>query len=311
MREFAKIASEFWTSPLGKKIKNTGLEAKVLTFYLMTCRHANMMGVYYLPLSFAAHETGISLEGVTRGIEALAKIGFCSYDEETEHVWIRDMAASQLGILKKKDNRVKYVNSLFSKLPKVSFLIDFYEKYCDLLHLESHHFFASKGSPFEAIENRERRIEIREERLEKRKIPITFCEEPKKTTLIKTQLDEDEEHIGTNNLINFPVQSKSATVLTVPLRQRKKREITENELDEWQTNYPTVDVRQEIRQLIAWNQANPDRQKTKRGINRHIQGWLAHAQQKQSNSSVIQHSVSTWDHNVAVINALLEGDHGS
>ncbi|HEY2566703.1 MAG TPA: DnaB-like helicase N-terminal domain-containing protein [Candidatus Aquirickettsiella sp.] len=66
MREFAKISSEFWTSPLGRKIKSCELEAKVLTFYLMTCRHANMMGVYYLPLSLASHETGISLGGVAR-----------------------------------------------------------------------------------------------------------------------------------------------------------------------------------------------------------------------------------------------------
>ncbi|HEY2567203.1 MAG TPA: hypothetical protein VGH95_05830 [Candidatus Aquirickettsiella sp.] len=220
------------------------------------------------------------------------------------------MAVSQLGLLKKNDNRVKHVNSLFHKLPKLSFLKDFYDKYRDLLHLETSPFFEPVRSPFEAIENREGRMEIREERLEKRNNSIIFCEEPKKASPIKIQ-DEDEEHIGTNNLINFPVQTKSPVVLSVSLRQKKTREITENELDEWQTNYPTVDVRQEIRQLIAWNQANPDRRKTERGINRHIQGWLTHARQKQNKSRAIQPPISTWDHNMAVINQLLEEDCGN
>ena len=101
-------------------------------------------------------------------------------------------------------------------------------------------------------------------------------------------------------------------VFTVPLRQGKVRAITSRELDDWQTNYPAVNTQQEIRHLIAWNQANPDRRKTERGINRHIQGWLAHASQKQtqvSRSSPPQ--LSTWDHNMAVINALLEEDHAS
>ncbi|GEM_PF-1826895 len=121
----------------------------------------------------------------------------------------------------------------------------------------------------------------------------------------------DEEELPVKNLITFPIKTKSSVVFTVPLRQARKRVVTEIELDEWQKNYPEVNVRQEIRKLIAWNQANPDRQKTKRGINRHIQGWLAHAQQKHGNNNAIQSPISTWDHNVAVINALLEEDNGS
>ena len=67
MREFAKISADFWISPMGKKIKNCELEAKVIAFYLMTCRHANMIGFYYLPLIFITHETAIPLEGVIKG----------------------------------------------------------------------------------------------------------------------------------------------------------------------------------------------------------------------------------------------------
>ena len=301
MREFAKISSEFWTSPMGKKIKSCELETKVVAFYLMTCRHTNMLGIYYLPLALASHEIGMTIEGVRRSIEALVKVRFCSYDEEAEYVWVHETAASQLGVLKKNDNRVKHANRVFKTLPKLPFLSKFYEKYRNFLHLETAPFFEPVRSPFEALEIRDGRLDIRDERLEKKKIPIILCGE--QTTSVV-----DEEEISVKNVITFPVKTKSSVVFTVPLRQDKPRMITEIELDEWQKNYPGVDVRQEIRQLIAWNQANPDRQKTKRGINRHIQGWLAHA--KKPNNKSVQ-SVSTWDHNMTIINQLLEEDNGS
>lgn len=307
MSEFSKIFRDFWIMPLGKKIRNCELEGKALAFYLMTSPHTNMTGIYYLPLPLAAHETGVPLEGVQRGLEALIKIGFCSYDVETEYVWIHDMATSQLGALKRNDNRVKYVNCLFRKFPKTSFLSKFYEKYKDLLHLElptskDLSEAPSKGlrSSFEAIENIEDRIENKEYRLDKTDIPILLCRG-------QTTSAVDKEKLPVKNLITFPVKTKSSVVFTIPLRQGGKRIIEESEVDEWQKNYPDVNVRQEVRKLIAWNQANPDRQKTERGINRHIQGWLAHV--KKLNVKSVQ-PTSTWDHNVAVINALLEEDNG-
>ncbi len=303
MREFAKISSEFWTSPMGKKIRSCELETKVLAFYLMTCRHTNMLGIYYLPLALASHEIGMSLEGVRRGIEALVKVRFCSYDEEEEYVWVHETAASQLGVLKKNDNRVKHANRVFKTLPKLPFLSKFYEKYCNFLHLEAASFFEPVRSPFEALEIIDGRLDIGDKRLEKKKIPIILGEQ-------QTKLAVDEEELPVKNLITFPVKTKLSVVWTVPLRRGCSRIIEESEVDEWQKNYPDVDVRQELRQLVAWNKANPDRQKTERGINRHIQGWLAHAQPTQRNNRTIQPPTSTWDHNMAVINTLLEEDNG-
>ncbi len=37
MRNYAKVSSEFWINPMGKKIKDCDLEAKVLAPYLITC----------------------------------------------------------------------------------------------------------------------------------------------------------------------------------------------------------------------------------------------------------------------------------
>lgn len=169
MREFAKVSPEFWIGSLNKKLKICTAETKVLAFYLLTCPSSTMLGIYYLPLLLAAHETGTPLEELISSIEALKRIDFCSYDETTEYVWIHDMAASQLGFLKKNDNRVKYVNSLFKKLPSMSFIDDFYKKYRDALHLFSES--NPLTSPFEAIEKKkEKKTEMEKEN------PIISCE---------------------------------------------------------------------------------------------------------------------------------------
>lgn len=74
-----------------------GAEAQVVSFYLMTSPHANMLGLYYLPILYIAHETGLGLEGASKGLKSTIEAGFCSYDEDTEMVWVHEMAAYQVG----------------------------------------------------------------------------------------------------------------------------------------------------------------------------------------------------------------------
>lgn len=300
MREFAKISSEFWTSITGKKIKNCNSDAKVIALYLMTNRHVNMIGFYYLPILFITHEAGISFEGTSKELKSLIEIGFCSYDYKHEYVWVHDVAAQELGQLKKNDNRIKYVNTICKKLINIPLLNNFYEKYKDLLKLD-----VSFEAPLKAP-----RSQDKEQKQDKEKEQKQDKEIKNIPNLIlggeQTTSDVDEEEISVKNVITFPVKTKSSAVFTVPLRQGGPRIIEQSEVDEWQKNYPDIDVRQELRQLIAWNQVNPDRQKTKRGINRHIQGWLAHAKKPNYPAQPL----STWDHNMGVINQLLEEDHG-
>jgi hypothetical protein len=317
MREFAKISPKFWMSPLGKKLKTCEAETRVIAFYLMTCPNSNMIGFYYLPLALMAHEIGIPLEEASKGLKSLIEIGFCAYDELTDCVWIYDMAPTQLGgPLNVKDNKVRHVNDLFQALPETPFLQDFYDKYSNLLHLEPHKKYslteeASKRllSGSEVSKKREVRSKKKEEISNKEDLIVILGGEQSKITHEKNQHNDDEEK--SEDPISC-VKKIDPIVFTIPLRQGKTRIITNRELDDWQKGYLTVNVRQEIRHLVAWNHANPGRQKTERGINRHIQGWLAHSQQKQTHSSRSSPSqLSTWEHNMAVMKAVLEEDYAS
>jgi hypothetical protein len=130
MRDYAKITPQFWIGPTGKAIKQLGIEAQLVALYLITNPHANMLGIYYLPAIFIAHETGIPFEGVSSALLNLCELGFCSYDEPSEYVWVHEMAFYQVGEqLKPNDNRVKGINETYESLPNLSFLKDFYDKY--------------------------------------------------------------------------------------------------------------------------------------------------------------------------------------
>ena len=48
----------------------------------------------------------------------------------------------------------------------------------------------------------------------------------------------------------------------------------------WKETYPAVDVEQELRKMVAWSHSNPTRRKTRRGVNRFINSWLAREQDR-------------------------------
>ena len=68
MRDYAKVSPHFWVGKTGKQLKKNP-EALVVAMYLMTNPHANMLGLYYMPQMFIAHETGLTLEGASKGLQ--------------------------------------------------------------------------------------------------------------------------------------------------------------------------------------------------------------------------------------------------
>ena len=56
--------------------------------------------------------------------------------------------------------------------------------------------------------------------------------------------------------------------------------VTRSEAERYQVLYPAVDVMQELRNAAGWLEGNPTRRKTKAGIKRYINGWLAKEQDK-------------------------------
>ena len=74
--------------------------------------------------------------------------------------------------------------------------------------------------------------------------------------------------------------SCSALVVMLPLNDKSFFEIRQDQVDKWSLLYPSVDVVAELRKMIGWLEANPKNQKTKAGIGRFVNGWLARQQDR-------------------------------
>ncbi|WP_104483711.1 hypothetical protein [Acinetobacter indicus] len=129
MRDYAKVSPHFWTGSTGKQLRQCP-ESLVVSMYLMTSPHANMLGLYYIPLLYVAHETGLGIEGASKGLQWACDAGFCSYDEDSEMVWVHEMARFQIAEkLKSTDKRCIGVQNEYNSLPSNPFLASFYDKY--------------------------------------------------------------------------------------------------------------------------------------------------------------------------------------
>lgn len=144
MRDYGIISPQFWIGRTGKSLRGN-LPAQVIALYLMTSPHANMIGVFYCPLDYMAKETGIPLQGAYKALRSLIDGSFCQFDEATEEIFVKRMAAFQIGVsLDIKDNRCKGVAKELDKVTSVKLQHEFHAIYCEAFHLA---FPAEKATP--------------------------------------------------------------------------------------------------------------------------------------------------------------------
>ena len=75
-------------------------------------------------------------------------------------------------------------------------------------------------------------------------------------------------------------KSSSPVVITILLNDGTEYPVRQDDVDAWRDLYQSVDVMQELRKMKGWSEANPKRRKTKGGIKRFINSWLAGEQDK-------------------------------
>lgn len=152
MRSFATVLSQFWTGRTGKAITAAGKDARIVATYLLTCEHANMLGLYRLPLLYAAEETGLKRREVADALTQLQAIGFAHYDEATDFVWVLEMARFQLGLLpgeplKEGDKRTKGAARLYKQISSNPYLASFHDRYSEILSLPLRRDFLTETKP--------------------------------------------------------------------------------------------------------------------------------------------------------------------
>lgn len=80
-----------------------------------------------------------------------------------------------------------------------------------------------------------------------------------------------------------PQGDSTPPVITLPLISGEEYPIYQKDIDRWSEQFPAVDVMQSLRNIQAWDENNPTKRKTSRGIRRHITTWLMGDQDKGGN----------------------------
>lgn len=135
MRDYGVVSPKFWIGDTGKALRGNAA-AQVLALYLMTCPHANMIGVFHCPVLYMAHETGLGMEGASKALQSLIEAKYCTYDDHTETVFVHRMAAFQVGeSLSVADKRCKGVEREWSNIASPSIKSAFFAIYFESFHL--------------------------------------------------------------------------------------------------------------------------------------------------------------------------------
>jgi hypothetical protein len=130
--EFSKMYPTFWSGKTGKALRGDA-EAQVIQHYLIDNQHTNMWGLYYLPKPYINHDTGHSDKIIKRVLQKLEELGFAYYDDETEYVFVVEMAHMQVGELKNGDKRIGSANRFYRDVHDNPFLGMFYDRYAEEL----------------------------------------------------------------------------------------------------------------------------------------------------------------------------------
>ena len=76
------------------------------------------------------------------------------------------------------------------------------------------------------------------------------------------------------------IPGASPPTISLPLNDGSAFEIFQSDVDRWSNLYPAVDVMQQLRNMAGWIDGNPSKRKTRSGIKRFVNSWLAKEQNK-------------------------------
>jgi len=98
----------------------------------------------------------------------------------------------------------------------------------------------------------------------------------------QSRLAEDSLELGQireRNSCGAP-ESAAPPAASLVLNDGSYFDVSEEQVERWKALYPAVDVRQELNNMTGWLEANPTQRKTRRGIMRFCNAWLAREQDK-------------------------------
>jgi hypothetical protein len=129
---YRSVHATFWTGRTGRQVRASGPKCQVLALYVVTSPHANMIGLYYLPMAYICTDTGLCDKDARSALETLQGLNFLRYDHDSEWVWVCAAVTYQVGA---NANRVAGARALYDGSDNTLLKQAFWERYHDALDL--------------------------------------------------------------------------------------------------------------------------------------------------------------------------------
>lgn len=108
----------------------------------------------------------------------------------------------------------------------------------------------------------------------------------------KTPISHKQECKNVRKKEIYIKADETPVFIELPLNDGSTHSVTEKVVCELKELYPSADVEQELRNMKGWLNGNPTKRKTKTGINRFINSWLAREQNKGGKVTPVKKSNS-------------------
>lgn len=270
MREYGSVQTQFWSD---LALQNLSTHAKLLAVYLLTGPHTNMLGCFRLPIGYVAEDLKWNGEAVYNAFSELDHIKFLIRDPESNWILINNFLdwnpienPNQGKSIVKLFKRVPHQSTVFKPLIKTLLA---QTKYLDE-GFQNH--LATLSQPFQNQEQNQEQDQKQEKDQEQDVVgkPSFIDGLPSSNSKIPLLINEKKivDTIADEEFIGIPLQNNDVFIAG------------KMDIHTWKKIYPNINVLQELRQIQAWNDANPSARKTRSQILRHINAWLAKEQRE-------------------------------
>lgn len=91
---------------------------------------------------------------------------------------------------------------------------------------------------------------------------------------------QEVEEVQEEDICAEPLRDSTPVVIEIILNDKSMHGVTQEDFYRYQELYPACDTMQVLRTIAGWNEANPRKRKTARGIKAHITSWFNTEQNK-------------------------------
>jgi hypothetical protein len=293
VREYAKVSPRLWTGSLGKALRGDP-QAQAMAAYLVSSPHANMIGLYHLPMAYAAADLGWTAKATEKAIAKVCASGLADYDEATERVWVKEHARHEFGDgLKLGDHRIVGIeNNLKDHLN--SFLVKgFLELYGLLYGLDTEGLLRGYEGASEGLRNQEQDQDQEQEQ-------IDIVGPAARLRALKSEIDWRiaevwKDHLAMRERFWIATNGRAADppVLTKQLREVIRASLMEHDSERlgaddrerWRRESPVRAAGVGIF-LSSWHNGSDPRNNASTGGKRYLEPWRPWTRQRDKSDPV-------------------------